>query len=48
VQGPGDLQAEWFRGAKVVGITAGTSTPEEMIDLVEARLRELAGGKLAA
>ena len=27
------------RGAEVVGLTAGTSTPDEVIDRVEARLR---------
>ncbi len=48
VQGPGDLRPEWFRGAKVAGITAGTSTPDAIIDAVEARLKALAEGQLAA
>jgi len=48
VQGPGDLQAEWLRRARVVGITAGTSTPDAVIDAVEARLKALAEGRLAA
>jgi 4-hydroxy-3-methylbut-2-enyl diphosphate reductase len=35
-----DLRAEWFDGANSVGVTAGTSTPDEVIDRVEARIRE--------
>jgi 4-hydroxy-3-methylbut-2-en-1-yl diphosphate reductase len=42
VQGDGDVRAEWFDGAHVVGLTAGTSTPDAVIDGVEARIRELA------
>jgi 4-hydroxy-3-methylbut-2-enyl diphosphate reductase len=45
VRGPGDLILEWLRGAGTVGITAGTSTPDNQIDAVENRLREL--GRLA-
>ena len=37
-----DLRAEWFDGADVVGLTAGTSTPDEVIDRVEARAHEIA------
>ena len=37
-----DLRPEWFRGAGTVGITAGTSTPDDVIDRVERRIRELA------
>jgi 4-hydroxy-3-methylbut-2-en-1-yl diphosphate reductase len=48
VQTAADLRAEWFAGAHVVGLTAGTSTPDAVIDLVEARLRDLAGSQLAA
>lgn len=44
VQGPEEVRPEWLAGAQVVGITAGTSTPDEVIDAVEARLWELAGG----
>jgi 4-hydroxy-3-methylbut-2-en-1-yl diphosphate reductase len=39
VQSADDLRAEWFRAADTVGITAGTSTPDTLIDEVEARLR---------
>ena len=35
VQGPEDLRAEWFDAAATVGITAGTSTPDDIIDSVE-------------
>jgi len=37
-----DLRPEWFREAQTVGITAGTSTPDEVIDRVDQRIRELA------
>lgn len=39
VQTDADVRAEWFAGADVVGLTAGTSTPDEVIDRVEARIR---------
>ena len=42
VQTDADLQQEWFDDATVVGLTAGTSTPDEVIDRVEARLRAIA------
>src|SRR5262245_34467936 len=42
VQTAADLQREWFSGSETVGITAGTSTPDAIIDAVEQRLRELA------
>jgi 4-hydroxy-3-methylbut-2-en-1-yl diphosphate reductase len=37
------LGADWFVTARTVGITAGTSTPDDIIDRVEARVQELAG-----
>jgi 4-hydroxy-3-methylbut-2-enyl diphosphate reductase len=42
VQTESDLQPDWFRSAAVVGITAGTSTPDDVIDRVERRIRGLA------
>jgi 4-hydroxy-3-methylbut-2-enyl diphosphate reductase len=39
VQTDADVRPEWFDAATVVGLTAGTSTPDEVIDRVEARLR---------
>ena len=40
VQTDTDVRPEWFDAAKVVGLTAGTSTPDEVIDRVEARIRQ--------
>lgn len=42
VQGADDLDPEWLRDASVIGVTAGSSTPEYVIDEVEARIAELA------
>src|SRR5688572_9859552 len=42
VQTESDVRMEWFRGAGTVGITAGTSTPDAVIERVELRIRELA------
>jgi 4-hydroxy-3-methylbut-2-enyl diphosphate reductase len=41
VAGAGELRPEWFRGARVVGLTAGTSTPNRVIDEVRAWLEAL-------
>jgi 4-hydroxy-3-methylbut-2-enyl diphosphate reductase len=41
LQGPEGLDPGWFEGAATVGITAGTSTPDGLIEAVEGRLREL-------
>lgn len=38
VQGSDDLDPQWFNGAKVIGLTAGSSTPDYVIDEVEQRL----------
>ena len=46
VQGPADLREEWFRGADAVGITAGTSTPGNVIDEVERGIRTVSGKRL--
>jgi 4-hydroxy-3-methylbut-2-enyl diphosphate reductase len=37
------VRAEWLMDVETVGLTAGTSTPDEVIDEVELRLRTLAG-----
>lgn len=42
IQTSADLRQEWFTNAETVGLTAGTSTPDENIDRVEARLNEFA------
>ena len=41
VQTDADVRPEWFDAATIVGLTAGTSTPAEVIDQVEARIKEL-------
>jgi 4-hydroxy-3-methylbut-2-enyl diphosphate reductase len=41
VQGAADLYPEWFHDARRIGLTAGTSTPDDQIDAVEQRLREM-------
>jgi len=42
VQSYADLRPAWLGDVRTVGITAGTSTPDEIIDEVEQRIRELA------
>jgi len=42
VQDARDLRPEWFEGVRVAGITAGTSTPDDVIEGVEAGMREIA------
>ena len=37
VQGPDDIRADWLVDADKLGITAGTSTPDELIDAVERK-----------
>jgi 4-hydroxy-3-methylbut-2-en-1-yl diphosphate reductase len=46
VDGPEDLQKEWFDGIKTVGVTAGASAPEILVQGVIAKLREW-GGEVA-
>ena len=41
VQGPNDIRAEWFFDTDTLGITAGTSTPDELIDAVESRMHAI-------
>jgi len=38
VQGADDLEPGWFDGANVVGVTAGSSTPDYVIEEVEQRI----------
>lgn len=44
IQRPQDLRPEWFAGVDCVGLTAGASTPDTLIDEVESRLTALDGG----
>ncbi len=41
VETPDDLRAEWFRHIERLGLTAGTSTPDAVIDAVEKRVMEI-------
>jgi 4-hydroxy-3-methylbut-2-enyl diphosphate reductase len=43
IEGPEDLRPEWWAGAESVGLTAGTSTPDEVIEAVYQALLERAG-----
>ena len=43
VQSAADLDPAWFTECSNVGLTAGTSTPDDVINAVEQRLRELGG-----
>jgi 4-hydroxy-3-methylbut-2-enyl diphosphate reductase len=42
VQSAEDLRTDWFNGAETLGLTAGTSTPDAVIDLVEQALWRVA------
>ncbi len=41
VESAGEIRPEWLDGHDRVGVTAGASTPDEAVDAVVARLREL-------
>jgi 4-hydroxy-3-methylbut-2-enyl diphosphate reductase len=43
VDGPDDLRPEWFSGRRAVGVTAGASAPELLVQRVVERLREWGG-----
>jgi len=43
VESPDELDAAWFEGAEVVGVTAGASTPTAQIDELVASLTALLG-----
>ncbi|HEY8172803.1 MAG TPA: 4-hydroxy-3-methylbut-2-enyl diphosphate reductase [Dehalococcoidia bacterium] len=42
VESAGDIKPEWLSGHQRVGVTAGASTPDDAVEAVVARLRELA------
>jgi 4-hydroxy-3-methylbut-2-enyl diphosphate reductase len=48
VHGPEDLRAEWLEGVEVLGVTAGASTPDYLIDEVEEAARSLRGEPVRA
>lgn len=45
VDGPEDLERDWFEGKQAVGVTAGASAPELLVQQVVERLRSW-GGKV--
>jgi len=38
-----EIEPSWFRGVEKVGITAGASTPEWIIEKVKERIQEIEG-----
>jgi 4-hydroxy-3-methylbut-2-enyl diphosphate reductase len=45
VQSVEELQTEWFAGARRVGISAGASTPDWILEPVVRRIGEITGGE---
>jgi len=43
VDGPEDLKREWFKDVRAVGVTAGASAPEVLVERVVQRIREWGG-----
>ncbi|HEV3088855.1 MAG TPA: 4-hydroxy-3-methylbut-2-enyl diphosphate reductase [Candidatus Elarobacter sp.] len=43
IEGPGELQAEWFAGVGTAGLMSGASTPGWLVDQVADRMDALAG-----
>lgn len=48
IEDPEHLDEHWFVGKKHVGITAGTSTPQDVIEAVHARVRAIIASQPAA
>jgi len=44
VNGPADVEAAWFPGVKVAGVTSGASTPEDIFSAVVSRVQSFGGG----
>ncbi|MFL6549843.1 MAG: 4-hydroxy-3-methylbut-2-enyl diphosphate reductase [Povalibacter sp.] len=43
IDGPEDMKQEWFEGKKAVGVTAGASAPEILVERVVSKIREWGG-----
>ena len=39
LDGPEGLELSWFEGARAIGVTAGASAPEDVVQAVVAQLR---------
>ena len=46
IDGPKDIRHEWLAGTEKIGLTAGASAPEVLVQQVIARLRELGAEKV--
>ncbi|HEX7439351.1 MAG TPA: 4-hydroxy-3-methylbut-2-enyl diphosphate reductase [Caldimonas sp.] len=46
IESADELQADWFRGAKDVGLTSSASAPEHLVESAVKRMRTLVGGEL--
>jgi 4-hydroxy-3-methylbut-2-enyl diphosphate reductase len=46
VQDAGDIEPGWLEAARCVGVTAGASAPEILVERVTRRIAELAGGEI--
>jgi len=45
VEGPDELQGDWFAGVETAGLMSGASTPGWLVDRVADRMDALAGGR---
>ena len=41
IDDPNDVAADWFEGVETIGVTAGASAPEELVQSVIARLKRI-------
>ena len=40
IDDPNDIQSDWFNGVQTIGVTAGASAPEELVQSVIARMKQ--------
>lgn len=40
IDDPNDIQPDWFNGVQTIGVTAGASAPEELVQSVIAHMKE--------
>src|SRR5205814_648810 len=43
IDGPADIRFEWLQGKAAIGVTAGASAPEVLVQQVVAQLKEMGG-----